>query len=888
MEFRRGAGSSLEPLYGKVTLTPTLLHSVGTSVVIPASTTFDLINGVAVATNVAPSPAPVDGAVEWAYIFDVTDNEGKSWEYMVGVPDGTTEINFNTLPRYFETRPPLFGEGPRGVPGSAATLAIGTVVSGSTPAVVNVGTAQEAVLDFTLAKGDKGDIGAGVAVGAAVAFSTLPDVFDVGVTVNTGAIANGWPNDFLTVVTSKQAAGRSVQQIFNDTNTVRMERTEQNGSWTVLRSLAYDALATPLLNGLMPALDKAKLENMSIAYRSKTSSSAPDSYPEGFSAGTMNTADGWAGPTGSNVQVVTFRSPLNDRASGQWVYSQDGSAPIYRSSSGGVPAMWGAFSTLATEEFVNNKQSYATPEQYGAVGNGTTDDSSAIETAINENVTTGKKVLFDSAKTYRITRPIISSVPALGQNFSIVLDSTDARPATIRMDSNGHRHFEFAGTEMPPTTLTSTVRLQRRAWPVASTANFRVGMLFSVVSSASWFYDPRPESTDARISEIHRVSAIIGNTVYSEAPSADGYNISDTTVTVTPIQPIVARVGGLKLTRPIPPTVGPTEDLDYVGIRLDFTSASTIQGLIVEHAAATALQIRRSYESRLEDNSIFGTNSYGSGYAITIQGCNYTTVKGSYITTSRRAVDVTAWVRIISRNTLVDGNTYVGGGKNVRGEWLGWDPVTGAYGDRNGGFGGHGVSDLTTMTNNFTSDCWEPFVVRGSNNIYANNVHRGNARIAVFGLDSGGGTIVLNGNKVLSGWLGTPKYQSGANSERARDFTRIGEGLSDDSRVSVTDNYAEVGNSFVLLGNRLDSTTKMVRFLVVTGNTVGLSDGTTDKGALLYNPSDVVEPIGSGRYWIIGPNTIRNDSLAAQAVVTRNVNISGAKVIDYTTSGATT
>lgn len=163
--FLRGGGSSLEVLYGKVSLTPTNLHTFSSTAVLPAPTTFDLVNGTALATNVAPSPAPVEGQVPWAYKVKITDNFGKSWEYLVGVPDGTSEINFNDLPRYFETKPPLYGVGPAGPAGQAATITIGTTTSGITPNVSNTGTSKDAILNFTLAKGDKGDTGTGVPTG---------------------------------------------------------------------------------------------------------------------------------------------------------------------------------------------------------------------------------------------------------------------------------------------------------------------------------------------------------------------------------------------------------------------------------------------------------------------------------------------------------------------------------------------------------------------------------------------------------------------------------------------------------------------------------------------------------------------------------------------------
>lgn len=62
-------------------------------------------------------------------------------------------------------------KGPTGDVGPAASISIGTVSAGSSASVTNVGTSGEAVLDFTLPKGDKGDTGntgsaATVAVGS--------------------------------------------------------------------------------------------------------------------------------------------------------------------------------------------------------------------------------------------------------------------------------------------------------------------------------------------------------------------------------------------------------------------------------------------------------------------------------------------------------------------------------------------------------------------------------------------------------------------------------------------------------------------------------------------------------------------------------------------------
>jgi hypothetical protein len=77
-----------------------------------------------------------------------------------------------------------------------------------------------------------------------------------------------------------------------------------------------------------------------------------------------------------------------------------------------------------------------TPEQYGAVGNGTTNDYAAIKAAID----TGKTVLF-SAKTYAIATPIYSATPLLlrGETGARIklLFNLPAKDYVVGLDGSG-------------------------------------------------------------------------------------------------------------------------------------------------------------------------------------------------------------------------------------------------------------------------------------------------------------------------------------------------------------------------------------------------------------------------------------------------------------------
>ena len=322
---RRGAGAPAEILYGTVTFKPTLAHSRSTSIVLPAPTTFDLVNGEVVATNVQPTPEPVEGKIEWAYEVTFKDRHSKTYSFLVGVPDSTTQVNFTSLPRYFETQPPLFGEGPKGEPGEAATVAVGTVTSGSTAQVTNSGTNTDAVLDFVLPKGDKGDTGDGVNILSNKAFADAPSTYPTGVSQSyISSSSLGWPYLNSLIVTDKRITGRTVQTITRMDDNVEMRRTEIAGdAWSPFKEIANASLATTTAAGLMSSADKIKLNDVGVIQaNTKLPADLSSTYPEGVTVTNVRVSDGWPAVRGSHpsfTRITTERSkgltPAIQRAS---------------------------------------------------------------------------------------------------------------------------------------------------------------------------------------------------------------------------------------------------------------------------------------------------------------------------------------------------------------------------------------------------------------------------------------------------------------------------------------------------------------------------------------------------------------------------------------------
>ena len=380
-DFRLGGGSASQILYGTVSMRPTTVHAVGTSLVLPAKSVWDLVDGKATATNVAPSPDPVEGSVEWAYEVEVQDNRGRTYSWLVGVPDSTTPINFNTLPRYFETKPPLFGQGPRGIPGEAATVDVGTVTGGATAQVNNSGTNTDAVLDFVLPEGPQGPPGTGVNLlsdGVRIE-ADPPSAWGVGVSVmQVGSVQYGWPSNHGIVTCEKRfTTGRAVLTFANSRGIVwQRTGTFSGDTWNPFKEIASADLATTTADGLMSSADKSKLDNVgTLAYRAKTPSNEPSTYPSGSTVGLMAVSDGWPEPEGniSGSVIVRTDKPLGYGSATQWVSGHKvndtslvpTATVMYRE--GATTGTWGEWQTLATEAMARKISGVVDASEYTTV-----------------------------------------------------------------------------------------------------------------------------------------------------------------------------------------------------------------------------------------------------------------------------------------------------------------------------------------------------------------------------------------------------------------------------------------------------------------------------------------------------------------------------------------
>lgn len=143
------------------------------------------------------------------------------------------------------------------------------------------------------------------------------------------------------------------------------------------------------------------------------------------------------------------------------------------------------------ERTVQNKlNERITVEDFGAVGNGIANDTTAIQNAINAAVAGNRGLVFQSDKTY-----LISAELQVNGNLSITT-SGDGQ-AIIQTQTNSGIAIDVGGaiTSAATTTLAANLRINTDTMSVASATGVQVGMLARLQSTKAWYHDPRVASS---------------------------------------------------------------------------------------------------------------------------------------------------------------------------------------------------------------------------------------------------------------------------------------------------------------------------------------------------------------------------------------------------------
>jgi hypothetical protein len=417
-------------------------------------------------------------------------------------------------------------------------------------------------------------------------------------------------------------------------------------------------------------------------------------------------------------------------------------------------------------------RSWANISQFGAVGDGRTDDSPALLRALAHCQQHRTGLLLSPGKTYLLQKPIYWS-------FEGVLAMQPAGPGPMPVlrcaDTLGREPFWLTARPCLTTrTLTQTARPGHRTLHLSNTTDLRPGDLLELHSARRW-----PIEDAGFRGETNVVERIQGKTVWLRYPCADTY---------TPADPPTLNYRGAELwLRDIAWSCTVTNVQKPVeGLHLEHLSSLRATGLVVRNFNYTGIQIRSCVHTLLTSCYVEGANMEGQGYAFAVLGGQRHLLRGNVSVGCRKAIDFSQTTRGgPCRQARAEGNTAIGQGKTHLGhDWF--EPQTPSF-----GFATHGGAEDIMFRQNVVVNCATGFQTRGLRVQVLNNYVFGRSQLPVS--LSGGSQHLIEGNSYR------PLFPADTSTAAKRAAK-----LYPDYFLSIGDAYQKTGQVFIRR-NRADS-----------------------------------------------------------------------------------
>lgn len=522
-----------------------------------------------------------------------------------------------------------------------------------------------------------------------------------------------------------------------------------------------------------------------------------------------------------------------------------------------------------------------TAEQFGAVGNGTTNDTAALQAAINYAVTNGVPLVLDSSKTYRVTAGLTS--PAITKASTLSIVSSGGVANIVSSDQSTSAIFDLSGSTVGTLkTLTGNATHGDGVITVNSTTGISRGSLLVMESSDPWHYDPRTESTDARRSELHVVSSVSSTQIRLFGRMAESYGTAAQTLSIQAYHPLTVLMSDIRIVRDLPPVA--QESARHGIVRASFGVSTVFDNVHVDGGTEYGFSLRNQYAPKIVGGSAIRCNNYYTGYGASIAGSHWFEVTGLTVMESRRGIDVTQGGKTVSRFGNVHHNSIIGGGMNSRGDLYGWN-LNGSTSAQQSGMGSHGAADQVVYSNNITSSLHDPYSIRGANESVLDNTHYGECLNGMVGLSFGGGAITIKGNKCITGMEGDKVSTAYGNltNQRTDEFLVIYQSCSPNMNLTVENNECEVRSKFIRIQ---DAATSVPLRMVVKDNVVYYRSSDAEL-TLIHNEGAPYTYPASAYRNVLALN--RQHALAGSGTIrlTKNINMLNARVLEYEVGGAT-
>ena len=458
-------------------------------------------------------------------------------------------------------------------------------------------------------------------------------------------------------------------------------------------------------------------------------------------------------------------------------------------------------------------QSSVNVKEFGAVGDGVTDDTAAIQAAI-DSLTAGGVLSFPTSQyklSSAITVPQVDNLTMDLQGSELIIDG-------------GYAAIQYVDTVSAGTSITSFNIQRGRTYIQCNSSGdasaFSAGDLIQLKTTAPWYQDDRGSTYKG---ELHIVERVSGDAVYVKGLIYDNYNVSTEATSIAKLN----KIENFSIKNGV--ITNNRTSANNGGLTLYSLINGTVDNLIVDGHSLTGILFKQCYGGRITDCSINKSNDEGTGYGVQLAGCTNTQVTQSNFSQCRRGVDVSGIYP--SHNCVVSHNHVDGSGLGTEGTDL--STLSGAS-----GYGSHAQAVGTVYDNNIVIGCKNGFNIRGFDEVIQNNIMRGKGDY--FLVSTFGSNLTVTGNSYFSNELEDATGGTSDDTNRLIAFVfkylKVNMGLT-----TITNNIADrTEQSFVRILNRETSGDAFDGF-DVSNNTIRFIGGSA-----FENSSNQVYFLGNG------------------------------------------
>ncbi|MBN2412734.1 right-handed parallel beta-helix repeat-containing protein [candidate division KSB1 bacterium] len=360
------------------------------------------------------------------------------------------------------------------------------------------------------------------------------------------------------------------------------------------------------------------------------------------------------------------------------------------------------------------------------------------------------------------------------------------------------------GTETASTTMKATAVQGMEYFLVNNSSGFDKGSLVALASNGAWY-----NSATYLKGEMIVIRRVHGDTIWIEGNLADTYIIPTENVVVVEYNHCSVKIEGLDLRYQ-------QDDANVIAIRIRKGLNCQFKNVKIQNAGTNALELKRCYNTLIENPAMLACNKAGQGAAICLLDCYHTTIRDGYFYECREPVAASASNSSFpTRYVLVDGGHFLGGGivrPDSTSDWGNTKAID-----------SHEAAEYITVRNakirGFGYGCY----MRGNFCTMEGCDLSGRMYCAYWQAYGGGATVV--GNTYTSGLIGRPHVTSPVDERdyQLTHFFGLGNFAKTDSAAyfKVSDNVAiGVTTSFGAIrvnARNLDLSNNYIRFNPVTG-----------------------------------------------------------------------